>query len=68
LPLSQDGDLKGYSAEIRYVSPPGEFFDFLAGASYANRDEHVIVSLDAATLAGATACSAARCRPARWPI
>jgi iron complex outermembrane receptor protein len=55
LPLSQDGDLKGYSAEIRYVSPPGEFFDFLAGASYANRDEHVIVSLDAATLAGATA-------------
>lgn len=54
-PLTQGGDLKGYSTELRYVSPQGEFFDFLAGASYANRDEHVIVSLDAATLAGATA-------------
>jgi iron complex outermembrane receptor protein len=53
-PLTQDGDLKGYSAELRFVSKQGDFIDYLAGVSYANRDEHVVVSLDAATLAGLT--------------
>ena len=51
LVLTQGGDVKGYSGELRYVSPAWERFDFLAGASYANRDENFEVILDSQDLA-----------------
>jgi iron complex outermembrane receptor protein len=49
--LTQGGSVKGYSGELRYVSPAWERFDFLAGASYANRDEYFEVILDSEDLA-----------------
>ncbi len=49
-PLTQSGGVKGYSAELRFVSPPGETFEYLAGVSYADRDEEFDVNLDAKVL------------------
>lgn len=49
-PLRQLGEVKGYSGELRFVSPPGETFEYLAGLSYANRDEDFDVILDAKAL------------------
>jgi iron complex outermembrane recepter protein len=46
-PGAQTQAVDGYSAELRFVSTPGDFFDFLAGLSYADRDEHYAVTLDA---------------------
>lgn len=49
-PLTQSGGVKGYSAELRFISPPGETFEYLAGVSYADRDEEFDVNLDAKVL------------------
>lgn len=51
LPLSQIGRVKGYTGEIRFISPQNETFEWLAGASYANRNEKFLVSLNADLLA-----------------
>lgn len=48
--LTQGGSVKGYSGELRYVSPTWDRFDFLAGVSYANRDENFEVVLDSRDL------------------
>lgn len=50
LPLSQIGRVKGYTGEIRFISPSNETFEWLAGASYANRNEKFLVSLNADVL------------------
>ncbi|MDP9142766.1 MAG: TonB-dependent receptor [Pseudomonadota bacterium] len=49
--LTQDGEVSGYSAELRYVSAP-DTFEWLAGVSYANREEVFNVNLDPALTAG----------------
>ena len=49
--LTQGGDVKGYSGELRYVSPAWDRFDFLVGASDANRDENFEVILNSQDLA-----------------
>jgi iron complex outermembrane receptor protein len=49
--LTQAGGVKGYSGELRYVSPEWDRFDFLAGAAYASRSEHFDVVLDLQDLA-----------------
>lgn len=46
IPGTQGQGIDGYSAELRFVSPPGEFFDYLAGISYADRDETIFVGID----------------------
>lgn len=48
--LRQDGGITGYSTELRFVSPSGETFEYLAGLSYANRKEGVtaVLNLDTA--------------------
>ncbi|MES2489208.1 MAG: TonB-dependent receptor [Pseudomonadota bacterium] len=51
LPLSQIGRVKGYTGEIRFISPQSDVFEWLAGGSYANRNEKFKVSLNAAVLA-----------------
>ena len=48
--LTQDGGVKGYSFELRLVSPADDTFEYLAGLSYANRDEQFDVLLNLATL------------------
>lgn len=53
--LEQGGTVEGYSAEIRFVSPPSDKFEYLLGLSYADRDEDFYVVLDSATLAEASA-------------
>lgn len=53
--LTQGGSVKGYSGELRYISPTWDRFDFLAGVSYANRDEKFQVILDSKDLAQAAA-------------
>ena len=53
-PLIQDGKVKGYSAELRFVSPSDETFEYLAGISYADRKEDVTANLNLATLEQAT--------------
>lgn len=50
LPLAQSGRVKGYTGEIRFISPESDVFDWLAGASYAHRNEKFLVSLNAALL------------------
>lgn len=50
MPLIQLGDVSGYSAELRFVSPPDDTFEYLAGLSYADRDEIFDVILDVAAL------------------
>lgn len=54
LPLQQVGRVKGYTGEVRFISPQSDIFDWLAGASYANRNEKFLVSLNAAALGDAT--------------
>ncbi|MBN51115.1 MAG: hypothetical protein CMN85_16405 [Spongiibacteraceae bacterium] len=49
--LEQGGTVEGYSAEVRYISPPDDTFEYLLGLSYANRDEDFYVILDSAELA-----------------
>ncbi|HVT34130.1 MAG TPA: TonB-dependent receptor plug domain-containing protein, partial [Nevskiaceae bacterium] len=49
--LDQGGNVKGYSGELRYISPEWDRFNFLAGASYANRDEIFDLNLDSQNLA-----------------
>lgn len=49
--LTQGGSVKGYTGELRYISPTWDRFDFLAGVSYANRDENFQVILDSQDLA-----------------
>ncbi len=48
--LQQTGGVKGYSAELRFVSAPDDTFEYLVGASYADRDEQFDVLLNLATL------------------
>lgn len=48
--LQQGGDVEGYSAELRFISPPSERFEYLAGISYAYRDASFDVVLDSASL------------------
>ncbi|HKY91999.1 MAG TPA: TonB-dependent receptor [Nevskiaceae bacterium] len=48
--LQQAGQVEGYSAELRFVSPSGETFEYLAGVSYATRDEDFDVTLNLQTL------------------
>lgn len=36
----------GYSAELRFASESGGFFDYLAGVSYADRDELLEISIE----------------------
>nr|WP_277817113.1 TonB-dependent receptor [Solimonas terrae] len=48
--LQQSGNVKGYSVELRFVSAANETFEYLAGLSYANRDERFDVGLNLATL------------------
>lgn len=55
LPLEQAGTVDGFSGELRFVSAPGERFEWLAGFFYADRTEEFSVSLDAATLQDAVA-------------
>ena len=66
--LDQTGAVSGYSAELRFVSPPGERFDWLAGVSYANRDENFRVVLDAASLADAVAALTALSERLNLPL
>lgn len=66
--LDQAGTVSGYSGELRFVSAPGERFDWLAGVSYANRDEEFDVTLDAATLAGATQAVAVLAQQLNLPL
>lgn len=53
--LEQGGIVNGYSAEIRFVSPPNDTFEYLLGLSYSDRDEDFFVVLDSATLAESSA-------------
>ncbi|HEY1077561.1 MAG TPA: TonB-dependent receptor [Fontimonas sp.] len=55
LPLQQDGSVKGYSGELRFISPGGARFEWLAGLFYADRTEDFNVSLTAETLQDAIA-------------
>ena len=54
LPLTQTGHVRGYSAELRLVSPASETFNWLAGLSYVYHREDFVLGLDAQTLADLT--------------
>lgn len=46
VPGVQTQAVDGYSAELRFASAAGEHFDFLAGLSYADRDETLDTQID----------------------
>ncbi|HET8883592.1 MAG TPA: TonB-dependent receptor [Solimonas sp.] len=48
---SQAQAVDGYSAELRFASNAGEFFEYLIGVSYANRDETLETLIDTNLLA-----------------
>lgn len=66
--LNTGGRIKGYSAELRYLSPRWDHFDFLAGLSYANRNENFDVILDSQDLATTSAQLAALLQQLQLPI
>jgi outer membrane receptor protein involved in Fe transport len=53
-PLTQNGSTHGYSGELRFVSPAGESFKWLAGLSYARHAEWFDAELESATASAAT--------------
>ncbi|HZP13629.1 MAG TPA: TonB-dependent receptor [Nevskiaceae bacterium] len=66
--LTQYGLVKGYSAELRYVSPRWDHFDFLTGLSYANRNEQLDVILDSQDLVDTLALLHSVLDPLQIPI
>lgn len=50
LPLTDPGRTRGYSAELRLVSPQSETFNWLAGAAYVYHHEEFSNNLDAKDL------------------
>ncbi len=52
IPAVQAGDTKGYSGELRILSPPSETYKWLAGLSYIKKTENFLNRIDSQTLDG----------------